>query len=152
MEPEPIDQKVPDLKIEPVDSMFTLEIYDRHTKETLGADGNLVFEQLDPEYKKFDYSFDFVIKKIKDIQEVALFYASDAAKRATRVQFTDGTYVNCTSSHKKFMSEIRPKYFAQVEAYNRYQYLIQAIDDLVAQEHVEELRQQADKLRGEENA
>lgn len=146
MEPEPIDENTADLKIDPVDSLFTIKIYDRHVKESLGLNGELIFEQLDPEYKKFDYSFDFTIKKIKDVQEVALFYATDAANRATRVQFTDGSYVNCTSSHKKFMSDVYPKYFKKQQDYDRYMYIIRSIDDLVAQEHVDELNRKADEL------
>lgn len=145
------EEITPDIKIEPVDSLFTIEIYDRHVKETLGQDGNIIFDQLDPEYKRFDYSFDFTIKRIKDIQEVALFYATDAAKRATRVQFTDGTYVNCTAGHRKFMREVYPKYFKKLQDYNRYEYLIRTIDDLVANEHLEELRINAEKLRNNGN-
>lgn len=123
-----------EITIQQVDTIYTLEIYDRHTRETIDPNGMPSIEIIDPEYKKFEYTFDFTIKRIKDFQATALFVDKDNVVRAVRVEFTDGSYVNCTGSHKDFLERIYPDYLKKVEDREQYVYIKQAINDLYAEE------------------
>lgn len=121
-----------ELKI--VDSLFTFEIYDKHTRESIEPDGQIKVETLDPDYKKFDYSFDFFIKKIKDVQGVALFGKDSVPDRACRVTFTDGTYVYSTKSHSVFMKSIWKDYYRQMYDYYNHQQIRENINQIIAEE------------------
>ena len=134
-----------DEQIDIIDSQFTFEVYDKHIRETISEDGMLRHETLDPDYKKFDYSFDFCIKKIKDVQEVALFGKDSVPNRACRVTFTDGTYVYSTKSHAVFMRSIWKDYYKKMYDYYNHQSIRENINQYIAELEVEKMNLNKDK-------
>lgn len=126
-------------EIEMVDSSFTFEVYDRHIRETIEENGMMKHETIDQDYKKFDYTFDFCIKKIKDVQGVALFGKDSVPDRACRVTFTDGTYVYSTKSHTVFMKSVWKDYYKKMYDYFNHQQIRDSINQLIAQEEVDNI-------------
>ena len=91
--------------------MISFRIFDRHYLTQYDDTGMLCLTDKKDGWVRFDYAFDPQEKTITDFVEFPLFDDDgEFIAKATKVNFSDGSWVYCCNSFEWFTNNVIPEY------------------------------------------